>query len=239
MLSIGGLQNHGASLQAVELQQDTRPNGLAIFDMSTLKWKTDYDAQAAKYEQPDLVKGFYATNDKYPKTWADSDLKALFVKGAGTKGSSATDSTSSGSPTPTLTPTPSAAANSEGTNVGAIVGGVVGGLAVLGVIAGVAFFLWRQKRRAKLVEKELDAEHSEPKQYFEAPGDFYAEEIGRGKRNVEMATTANYHETEGTMRFELGGGVTATSLMANTSSDNRARELSPQTAVSELPVERS
>lgn len=39
---------------------DPWTHGLGIFDMSTLSWTTAYDANATDYEQPAMVKQYYA-----------------------------------------------------------------------------------------------------------------------------------------------------------------------------------
>lgn len=56
MLVVGGLdRKHFAN----EPTRDPWPQGLGLFDMTDLVWKTDYDAGAAGYETPQRVKDWY------------------------------------------------------------------------------------------------------------------------------------------------------------------------------------
>lgn len=45
--------------------RDPWPEGIGIFDMTTLKFKNFYEANAKQYETPESIKGFY--NDKSAK----------------------------------------------------------------------------------------------------------------------------------------------------------------------------
>lgn len=38
---------------------DPNPRGLLLFDMTTLEWKHSYDANAAAYESPNVVREWY------------------------------------------------------------------------------------------------------------------------------------------------------------------------------------
>ncbi|KAK0125518.1 hypothetical protein ONS95_000474 [Cadophora gregata] len=155
MLVIGGVDtlqdeatNAARTLDLVTFStRDQFTQGLAIFDMTTLTWSEQYDANAAAYEQSDPVKNFYASNPREPSTWASPTLKDLFSVTHFTNTSSPS-STSPANPTGTGTPDP----DKKSSNIGAIVGGVVGGLAVLALIIGVFLFLRRRKRRAAASE---------------------------------------------------------------------------------------
>lgn len=58
-------------------------------------------------------------------------------------------SSTSTSTTPTPTPTPTSGGGGSSTPVGAIVGGTVGGLAVVGIIAVAAIFMFLRRRKNK------------------------------------------------------------------------------------------
>lgn len=63
MLVIGGRDpTHNSSLDGSFWAGGTDPwtYGLGIFDMSTLSWTTSYYANATDYEQPVMVKQYYA-----------------------------------------------------------------------------------------------------------------------------------------------------------------------------------
>ncbi|KAF4838027.1 Kelch repeat-containing protein [Colletotrichum tropicale] len=78
MLSIGGL----ASLESGEAWtvQDPWPNGMGIFDMTEMRWKDDYNADAAKYESPSVVQQWYSDGGQNNVSWTTEDLKTLFSK---------------------------------------------------------------------------------------------------------------------------------------------------------------
>ncbi len=69
MLVIGGVDSLADSTSSVAptldkatfATKDQFTQGLAIFDMSSLTWADQYDANASVYEQSDLVKNYYAS----------------------------------------------------------------------------------------------------------------------------------------------------------------------------------
>ncbi len=69
MLVIGGVDtlqdtatNAAPTLDLVTFTtRDPFTQGLAIFDMTTLSWAKQYDANALTYEQSDPVKNYYAS----------------------------------------------------------------------------------------------------------------------------------------------------------------------------------
>lgn len=77
ILSIGGAdrQTQGAGMT----QKDEAPNGLLLFDMSTLKWKDSYDANAAGYQRADVIKAWYSKGSMDNVEWADADLQKVFA----------------------------------------------------------------------------------------------------------------------------------------------------------------
>lgn len=54
MLTIGGAEEFGNWQLA-----DPYPQGLGIFDMAELQWKDSYDADAAAYQTPQVIKKWY------------------------------------------------------------------------------------------------------------------------------------------------------------------------------------
>ncbi|KAI4137595.1 MAG: hypothetical protein LQ341_005083 [Variospora aurantia] len=114
---------------------DPFAQGLGIFDMTTLKWRDRYTANAPPYEQSDLVRNFYKTNPQNGSQLGGG-LGDLFQTTHFTQAAPVAEG-----PTPTLSPPPSSS-----NNTGAIAGGVVGGVVGLALIAGLAYFLYRRKR---------------------------------------------------------------------------------------------
>lgn len=149
--------------------QDTDPwtQGLGVFDMTTLKWKDSYDADAPEYESPQQIQEWYSSTKPTDVKWASDDLKALFqVEGSswfsenGQISASVTSSSSSGS----------------STNAGAIAGGVVGGVIGLLLILFIAWALVRRRRGLPIYGKrnkspENGGYSSDPKVHPGGPGD--------------------------------------------------------------------
>ena len=62
MLSIGGLNRLDPYSPNPELRnysQDSATHGLQIFDMTELKWTDGYNANAAPYTTPTIIKDWY------------------------------------------------------------------------------------------------------------------------------------------------------------------------------------
>ncbi|CAI0644745.1 unnamed protein product [Colletotrichum noveboracense] len=129
MISVGGTD--GRAWPSSLTDKDPWPQGIGIFDMMEMRWSDQYNASADPYESPDVVKNWYAQGNRVD--WSSDEIEALLKEN------------------PTNTPTSSpndVGSGSSGTPTGAIVGGIVGGLAGLALIAGLAaFFLKRKKRR--------------------------------------------------------------------------------------------
>ena len=52
VLSIGGYDN-------VWDDQDPAPQGLLLFDMTEMRWKDSYDAEAPQYARPEKIEEWY------------------------------------------------------------------------------------------------------------------------------------------------------------------------------------
>lgn len=57
MLSIGGLDPNDANLGSTS--KDPIAQGLQIFDLTEMRWTSGYDAGAAPYQSPKVVKDWY------------------------------------------------------------------------------------------------------------------------------------------------------------------------------------
>ena len=93
--------------------------GLGIFDLSAMEWKDQYDAAAAPYVTPDVVKAWYNEHGRFPVSWSTATVEAWFT---GT-------------------------AQSGSRNLGAIAGGVVGAFLVLLGLGLLAYFLVRRSKK--------------------------------------------------------------------------------------------
>lgn len=66
----------------IELEAANRTDiilGLGVFDMSEMKWASEYDPSAAPYITPDVVKEYYQDNDRYPRWTPKSDIEKWFT----------------------------------------------------------------------------------------------------------------------------------------------------------------
>ncbi|KAJ3947356.1 uncharacterized protein N0V96_003747 [Colletotrichum fioriniae] len=139
MLSIGGTDGSLGFPKSLT-NPDPWKLGLAIFDMTELRWSDRYDSQAQPYESPNVVKQWYAQ--------AAPD-----------------NSTSDPSPTGESSATSTAqASQSSKPPTGTIVGAAVGGVAGLVLVACLAVFLLRrQKRYQAAPQQEAGSGHFEAK----------------------------------------------------------------------------
>lgn len=58
MIVVGGMETIAGSPEH-DNTKDIFPQGLGIFDLTRLAWKDEYDAAAADYDSPDIVKSWY------------------------------------------------------------------------------------------------------------------------------------------------------------------------------------
>ncbi|HEY0225400.1 MAG TPA: kelch repeat-containing protein [Mycobacterium sp.] len=58
MLSVGGVRS-GLAWPAIGADRDPWPQGIGVFDLSALVWKTGYEPDAAPYDSPPAVKAWY------------------------------------------------------------------------------------------------------------------------------------------------------------------------------------
>ena len=62
MMSIGGIDNPSSELDVRSNQASPDPflQGIGIFDMTNMRWKSSYDADSPSYESPQPVKEWYS-----------------------------------------------------------------------------------------------------------------------------------------------------------------------------------
>jgi hypothetical protein len=79
MANCGRTQPSASSKLKLLSRKDPWANGIGIFDMTERQWKSKYEAQAASYVTPQVVKSWYKRNGgPYPQTWDDPSLEAYF-----------------------------------------------------------------------------------------------------------------------------------------------------------------
>lgn len=138
MISIGGVHE----FEDWQIWTDPWANGLGVFDLSALTWTDTYDHTAAPYEASSLVETYYSSHARYPVSWGDPALQAIFEANT-----TSTPTGSSSTPNPTGSAGTSNPSSEQG-HTGAIAGGTVGGLVALAIIGGVIFWYLRNKSRS-------------------------------------------------------------------------------------------
>lgn len=80
-ISIGGkIAAEGVDLSSTWSSiPDPWDQGIGIFDMSELQWKSSYDASAEPYETPAKIKEWYKSNAKYP-SWSNPLIEKWFTE---------------------------------------------------------------------------------------------------------------------------------------------------------------
>ncbi|KAK2028033.1 hypothetical protein LX32DRAFT_640423 [Colletotrichum zoysiae] len=111
--------------------KDPFPQGLGIFDVTDLQWKDEYDAEAAEYDSPAVIKSWYSAGNLAGVSY-DPEVKALLQSAPASND-----------------PGPSSSAEESQLSPGAIAGIVIGGVLFVGLIGAAAFFLWRRRSRRR------------------------------------------------------------------------------------------
>jgi hypothetical protein len=82
MVVVGGVSVRTDALDdftALGGSPDPWEQGLGIFDLTQLAWKSSYDANAAPYTTPSAVKAANAKNGKYPAEWSSPIIESWFT----------------------------------------------------------------------------------------------------------------------------------------------------------------
>ena len=61
--------------------QDPRPQGIGVFDMTTLAWTDEYNSAAPAYEPATVIKNWYANNNLASVPWNSDQVKNYFFNG--------------------------------------------------------------------------------------------------------------------------------------------------------------
>ncbi|KAL9036718.1 MAG: hypothetical protein Q9180_004135 [Flavoplaca navasiana] len=212
MLSIGG--QDPTNIYNNTFTADPFLQGLGIFDLTTMQWSDQYNAEAEPYETPAVVKAWYAANGMSPATWNSPAVQRLFE-----------DTTSTGD-------TDTSASQRSGSNhTGAIAGGVAGAIATLLLLAG--FLVWWLRRRKSTATDNALKSSAVPQHSYE----YHDQSTRPEKYPIEMHEDNRPWEMDGTDAATELGGAHRTELSAGTGSpparaeiDSRQRS-PPQTGV--------
>ncbi|KAF5254883.1 hypothetical protein FANTH_379 [Fusarium anthophilum] len=193
MLSIGG-NNWGKN----EGWKDKDPwtQGIGILDLPSLTWSSEYDAEAADYESPKVVKDWYQSDDEVE--WDNREVAKLFAS-MSTTTTRSTDGPKFDSPPD----------NSSSTPVGAIAGGVVGGVAAIVALVGIWLWIRRRKRNgSNEVQQNGDGDATKQCGKSELPADSSKQnglqELESNQAPTELPTSSSpILENKRTERHEL------------------------------------
>lgn len=117
-------------------QSDPFTLGLGIFDMTEMTWSDSYNASAAAYRTPDVIKSYISANGVNPLSWDNETLAQVFEAR-----NDSGNSTSSN-------PGPSSSTE-HSLSGGGIAGIAVGAVAGVAMIALLIWFLMRRRKRAR------------------------------------------------------------------------------------------
>ncbi|EXJ91966.1 hypothetical protein A1O3_00516 [Capronia epimyces CBS 606.96] len=161
MISIGG--RLPSSLEASGQAQDPWANGIGVFDLTDFVWKDHYDAAAAAYESPDVVKKYYSSDYQEPAWGENAQSLASVFAYTPTKSSDAPGNTTSpgGSSTGGSSPDNNEK-KSQSSHTGAIAGGVVGGVLGLAAILGLGYWIRRRRRPSNVPSEKQHWHELEP-----------------------------------------------------------------------------
>ncbi|KAK1579494.1 kelch repeat protein [Colletotrichum navitas] len=115
---------------------DPFPQGVGIFDLTDLKWKDEYNADASSYDSPGAIKAWYNEGNLASVQYSEG------VEGLMKSGTSGSRFFSGADPAPDDS-------GSGSVNTGAIAGGVVGGVAGIALIGLAAFYLMRRRKHKR------------------------------------------------------------------------------------------
>ena len=79
MLIVGGIE---PSIAESDYVKDPWPQGLAIYDLTAMEFKSTYDSSVGPYETPKQIKDYLAANNHYPRQWNDEKVE-LWITGRG------------------------------------------------------------------------------------------------------------------------------------------------------------
>ncbi|KAK4171211.1 hypothetical protein QBC36DRAFT_340409 [Triangularia setosa] len=167
-------------------EPDMAPQGLMVFDMSSMTWKYDYDANAGDYESPQVIKDWYKNGSLNNVKWSSPKLQQVFAPG----------SSSNPSPDNTDSPITEIKPSGSGISTGAVVGGIIGGLCSLALIAAaIWFFHFRRRKQQFLRTGSHEALSTSDKEiYTGGPGNIPLQEAEAGWKPHEIASSNGYAE---------------------------------------------
>ncbi|KAK1778172.1 hypothetical protein QBC45DRAFT_414666 [Copromyces sp. CBS 386.78] len=184
---------------------DPFPQGIAVFDLATLKITDTYKANTTSYSPASAIQSYYNDKGRKPESgFTNSQLESVFAQ----QKFKATNNSDASLPSPSGSTNDPSGSNEtkSSSNAGAIAGGVVGGVAA--IVAGIAlgYFLARRrtKKRGLLEENAEQQPQGQPGQ----PGQQQQQQhqqspLGPGQQQVQE----NKWQPGGYEPHPVGGGT--------------------------------
>ncbi|EGZ76209.1 hypothetical protein NEUTE2DRAFT_53916 [Neurospora tetrasperma FGSC 2509] len=219
---------------------DPFSQGIAVFDLATLKITDTYTANRTSYSPAPAIQSFYNDKGRKPESgFTNSQLESVF---AHQKFKATNNSDPFPPPTPSSPPTPSDSSSpspsgstdpSSSSKAGPIAGGVVGGVAAIAAAIALGYFLARRRTKKKGLSEEGE-QHQEQQQQQQQ------QSPQQGQQQVVQETK---WQPGGYEPYSGGGGVEApyTDGNGNGYSGDRlyqhqqVHELPPHHVVHEMP----
>ncbi|KAK8067105.1 Kelch repeat-containing protein [Apiospora hydei] len=154
----------GLGFPKSELDSDPWKQGLGVFDLTDMVWKSQYNADARPYDTPKMIQDWYAQGGNDLVSWASEEVKALFrsdANKAANPGGGTSDIPGSGSGSSPDNPSATAPTSTH-SQAGAIAGGAVGGVAGIVLIAALTVLVLRRRRRARQVGTVQQQQQQQP-----------------------------------------------------------------------------
>jgi len=169
MLSVGGSDPHPNSTMNTT---DPFIFGIKVFDLTALSWLDNFEPSDELYQEPQVIKDYYASNQRYPQRWKDNGLRDIFIN---------SDKSNSTKVSPPASPTNPV--KNGGSHTGAIAGGVSGG--IVGIAALCATVWWLCTKNRKQDRKAPHDEYKDRIHELQDPPDRGKHEIGQGLLSPE------------------------------------------------------
>ncbi|KAJ4410573.1 hypothetical protein N0V85_003949 [Neurospora sp. IMI 360204] len=217
IITIGGVdttrEGPDTLYKGVFTTTDPFSQGIAVFDLATLKITDTYTANRTSYSPAPAIQSFYNENDaSSPPTPSDSSSPSP---------SGSTDPSSS-----------SGSKSSSSSKAGPIAGGVVGGVAAIAAAIALGYFLARRRTKKKGLSEEGEHQEQQQQQQQQSPQ--------QGQQQVVQETK---WQPGGYEPYSGGGGVEAPYTDGNGNGysgdglyqHQQVHELPPHHVVHEMP----
>ncbi|KAH7322409.1 hypothetical protein B0I35DRAFT_425772 [Stachybotrys elegans] len=129
-------------------REDEWTNSLGVFDLSSLEWRSNYDADALEYESPEVVRSWYQEGNTRSIIWSSDSVRDLFIPQSQTD-ESTTTSSSTLPTTATTSSAPTDSTTSPSDSIGVIVGATLGSIGAVVILVLVGVIIAQRRGQAQ------------------------------------------------------------------------------------------